>query len=366
MEAHDNLALESGQMAVMRTGFSFLLAAFALWLPATKALAAGKAVSTPDLGQSIIFPAGVSVSPDQVYARLEGYRSLTLDLYQIPPKPKEAPRPAILFVHGGSWIRGDARHAPGFDEFPSLLASLAAKNFVVASINYRLAQEAHYPAAVQDVKSAIRWLRGRAADYDIDTTRMMVWGMEAGGQIAALVGTSCGVNILEPAADAKSKAPLASDCVQGVIDWAGPVDLASWDSDAGRKPAAGGSTPLGTYLGCEPSDCAPGTVRAASPLAYLESMTPPFLIQQGAADAFVPVAQSRKLYDALQALHVPSTLVVYPDVGENFARNGAPDLATQAKVIADMEDFIAKTFPLAPAAAKAETPHPPRFKKKNK
>ncbi len=63
-------------------------------------------------------------------------------------------------------------------------------------------------------------------------------------------------------------------------------------------------------------------------------------------------AQSRALYDALQALHVPSTLVVYPEVGENFARNGTADPVTQAKVVADMEDFIAKTFPPIPAGGK--------------
>lgn len=347
----------------MRPVFAILLAALAFFL-APQTLAAATKAPPPDPAQPVIFPGGVSVSPDQVYARLDGYRPLTLDLYQVPPKPKEAPRPAIVFVHGGSWAQGDARHAPGFEDFPALLASLAAKNYVVASVNYRLAREAHFPAAVQDVKSAVRWLRSHAADYNIDTTRVMIWGMDAGGQIAALVGASCGVNVLEPAADQGSKAPLASDCVQGVIDWAGPVDLASWDPNAGRTPSAGAETVLGAYLGCEPADCAPGTVRAASPLSYLQAMTPPFFIQHGEADAVVPVAQSRKFYDALQALHVPSTLVIYPGVGENFTRNGTTDPAIQAKVIADMEDFIANTFPQPPA--KTEKARTPRARKKHR
>ena len=304
------------------------------------------------------------VSPNLVYAQIAGFRPLTLDLYQIPAKSKETARPAILFVHGGLWTKGDARHVPGFDDFPGFLASLAAKNYVVASVNYRLAGEAHFPAAVQDLKSAVRWLRTHATDYDIDTTRVMVWGAEAGGQIASLVGASCGVNVLEPTADAKSKAPMASDCVQGVIDWGGPVDLASWDSTAGHEPPPDTFTPLGTYMGCEPVDCAPGVIKAASPLSYLNNMTPAFLIQQGAADALVPVAQSRALYDALQTLHVPSTLVVYPEVGKDFSRNGAADPATQAKVIADMEDFIAKTFPPMPAAEEEKAPAPKARKKR--
>ena len=306
------------------------------------------------------------VSPNIAYAQIDGFRPLTLDLYQTPAKPKEPPRPAILFVHGGLWTKGDARHAAGFDDLPGVLAALAAKDYVVASVNYRLTGEAHYPAAVRDVKSAVRWLRTHATDYDIDTTRVMVWGAEAGGQIAAMVGASCGVNVLEPAADAKSKAPLASDCVQGVIDWAGPVDLASWEPDAGHEPAAGTPTPLGAYMGCEPIDCAPGVIKAASPLSYLDTMTPSFLIQQGATDTLVPVAQSQALYDALQTLHVPSTLVIYPGLGENFASNGTTDPATQAKVIADMDDFIAKTFPPIPIGAKTEKAPAPKPKKKRK
>lgn len=340
-------------MLILRTRFLAALAALAFCYSAAPGHAARTAPPAPGLDQSAVFPGGVIASPGRVFARIEGFRPLTLDLYQIPPKPKETARPAILFVHGGLWVSGDARSAPGFDDFPAVLAQLAAKGYVVASVDYRLAGEAHFPAAVQDAKSAVRWLRTHATDYDIDTTRVMVWGMEAGGQIAALVGTSCGVNVLEPAADATSKAALASDCVQGVIDWGGPADLIGWDPAAGRA-ATGTATPLGAYLGCEPADCAAGVVRAASPLSYLETMAPPFLIQHGAADARVPPAQSRALYDALQNLHVPSALVVYPDVGENFARNGAPDPAVNAKAIADMEDFIAKTFPAPPAPAKDE------------
>jgi acetyl esterase/lipase len=341
-----------------KTLIGALFALVALWEPAT---AAADKVAAPDINQTVAFPAGVAASRDLVYTTIEGFRPLTLDLYLTPPKPKETPRPAILFVHGGAWVGGDARHAAGFNDFPALLASLAAKGYVVASVNYRLAGEARFPAAVQDVKSAVRWLRGQAAEYDIDTTRMMVWGAEAGGQIAALVGTSCGVATLEPAADAKSKAQLASDCVEGVIDWSGPSDFASWDADAARTPDPGATTHLGAYLGCEPADCAPGVVHAASPLSYIESMSPPFLIQQGADDTVVAPAQSRKLYDALRSQHVPSELVIYPGVGQDFGKAASPDSGTDAKEVVDMEDFIAKTFPspvkaAPPKAAKAVKP----------
>jgi acetyl esterase/lipase len=341
----------------MRTGFAILLVLLA-FLP-RPGHAAGKTSappSPPNLNQAITFPNGVMVSPGLTYAQIDGFRALALDVYQVPSKPKETPRPAILFVHDGLWIKGDRSHAAGFDDFPGFLASLAAKGYVVASVDYRLSGEAHFPAAVQDVKSAIRWFRNHATDYNIDTTRVMIWGTEAGGQIAAMVGASCGVNVLEPTADAQSKAPMSSDCVQGVIDWAGPTDLTAWDTD-------NAAAPMGAYLGCEPADCAPGVVKAASPTSYLDNMTPPFLIQQGVTDTLVPLSQSRKLYEALQALHVPSTLVAYPDVGENFTRNGAEDSATHDKAIADAEDFITKTFPPAPAA-KTDKPEPSAHTKK--
>jgi acetyl esterase/lipase len=314
-------------------------------LAALSAAAAADKPAPPNLNQPVAYPGGVTAERDVPYAALDGFRPLTLDLYQPASKPKDSPRPVILFVHGGGWASGDARHLNGMEDFPATLAALAAKGYVVASVNYRLSGEAHFPAAVQDVKSAIRWLRGHAADYNIDTTRMMAWGVEAGGQIAAMVGTSCGVTTLEPAADAKSKARLASDCVEGVIDWYGPTDLASWETGAAHPPEAGAPTRLGAYLGCEPADCAPGLVRTASPLTYIGSMSPPFLIQHGSADTEVPPDQSQKLNEALKAQSVPVEISIYPGAGQDFSKDGAADAATSAKAIADMEDFITRTFP---------------------
>jgi acetyl esterase/lipase len=283
-------------------------------------------------------PTGPAPTHDVIYATLTGFRPLTLDLYLPPHKPKDFPKPLLVFVHGGNWNSGDARHGGGFDDFPGVLTALAAKGYVVAGVNYRLSGEARFPAALQDVKSAIRWLRSHADDYNIDTTRVAVWGEEAGGQIAALVGTSCGVTALEPAGDAATSS--ASDCVQAVIDWHGISDLAAMaqDSDGAPRPAP---TPEGAYLGCEPSECAAGVVHATTPMAYITSNAPPFLLQQGAHKA-VPLAQSQKLYDALQAMHIPSELVVYAD--------GDPDVAK--KSIDKIEDFLAQTFPARPVSTK--------------
>jgi acetyl esterase/lipase len=332
-------------MTMVRIGLLGLL----ILLAALPSRAAEKA---PGPEQAISLPGGVALHRDLVYARIDGFRPLTLDLYEPASKPKQAPRAVVIFVHGGGWTTGDARHLDGFDDLPGLLAGFAAKGYVVAGVNYRLASEARFPGPIQDVKAAIRWLRGRAGDYKLDTTRFLIWGAEAGGHIAAMVGASCGVAPLEPAADAKSKATLASDCVQGVVDWYGPADLASWKPEG----AESGSTRLGAHLGCEPADCAPGLVRAASPVSYISALTPPFLIQHGSADTRVPPDQSQALNTALASQHVPSEILIYPGLGADFTRDGAPDKAGREKAVSDMEAFVARLFPVA--AAETAKPKP--------
>ncbi|HWY62484.1 MAG TPA: alpha/beta hydrolase [Rhizomicrobium sp.] len=297
--------------------------------------------------QTTAFPGGVSMS-EMVYSELKGFRPLTLDLYQ--PAGKGFPRPGLIFVHGGDWKDGDSRHTGTFGDFPGLLASLAARGYVVASINYRLSGEAHFPAALQDVKTAIRWLRGHAGDYNVDETRIAIWGASAGGHLAALAGVSCGVSSLEPPTDPKDKPP--SDCVQAVIDWYGITDFETLFSDFG-KPAPD-KTAGGDFLGCEPALCPIAVARNASPLAYIEAMSPPFLIQHGAEDTTVSPQQSQKLYDALRAKDVPAELVIYPGVSHGFGSNsspGAPDPATNNLAVEKLEAFLDTAFPKKPATS---------------
>ena len=279
----------------------------------------------------------VTATFDVVYQTLKGFRPLTLDIYQ-PPR-RGYPLPLVVFVHGGGFNGGDTRHSGTFADFPAALAALAAQGYVVASVNYRLAGEARFPAALLDVKSAIRWLRGRAGEMNLDTTRVAVWGAGNGGHLAALVGTSCGVPALD-AADLDKDAPSA--CVQAVIDWYGVTDL---------KAAAGG-TDSAAFLGCEPASCPPGLARLASPLSYITVTTPPFLLQHGAADAQVPPAQSQALLAALKDKGVPAELVLYPDVGQDFARGTAPDPDTNQQALAKVGAFLVTTFPPGPIGVK--------------
>jgi acetyl esterase/lipase len=316
-----------------------------LRLPASGATPA----QPPSFGlQKISYPAGVTATFAQTYGNLRGFRPLTLDLYQ--PPVRGGGLPLLVFVHGGGWNGGDTRHAASFADFPRELAGLAARGYVVASVSYRLSGEARFPAAVQDIKAAIRWLRAHSTDLGIDPTRVAVWGDGAGGQLAALVGVTCGVTPFEP--DAKDIGEMPSDCVQAVIDMGGASDLQGLGGaapEAGDKTASSFQPPptsdAGDFLGCEPVRCPPMVTRLASPMTYISATSPPFLILHGGADTEIPASQSQKLYDALRQANVPAELMVYPGTGHNFTRAGQPDAAALSAARDRLEAFLAATFP---------------------
>src|SRR5262245_1854065 len=131
----------------------------------------------------VAFPGGVTGLPDLTYATVAGFRPLTLDLY-LPAGSVSGGAPVIIYVHGGGWTSGHTRHSGAFENWPGVLASLASKGYVVASLNYRLSSEAPSPAAEQDIKSAVRWLRASATRFGIDKRRVGIWGGSAGGQLA--------------------------------------------------------------------------------------------------------------------------------------------------------------------------------------
>ena len=263
------------------------------------------------------FPGGIVGIPDLVYATLPGFRPLHLDLYR-PADKAASTHPFVIYVHGGGWMSGHTRQSGAFANWPDVLASLAARGYVVASVEYRLTGEARFPAAEQDIKAAIRWLRANAAKYGIDKTRGLIWGASAGGQLAALTATSCGVKELEPVA---STAPIESDCVQGAVTWYGVFDFSTLAAQKGSNATAalGGADSADTrYLGCKISDCPPGVVAAASPVTYIKRGDPPMLLVHGQMDKTVPVQQSQNFYDKLHAAGVSAQLLVIPDVDHSF------------------------------------------------
>ena len=198
---------------------------------------------------------------------------------------------------------------------------LAARGYVVASLNYRLSSEAPFPAAVQDVKAAIKFLRAHSGEYGLDITRAIVWGGSAGGHLAALTATSCGVEEFEPVAPNPALAgsetiEKQNDCVQGAVTWYGIFDMSALrgthDSGDAFPPT------VARFLGCNGSVCAPETLQLASPQHFVKSDTPPFLLVHGAEDKTVDPAQSVHFNEAMKAAGASVDLVMIPGVDHSF------------------------------------------------
>ncbi|MGZ5200439.1 MAG: alpha/beta hydrolase fold domain-containing protein [Telluria sp.] len=276
-----------------------------------------------------VFAGGVRALPDLPYARAGTPHPLTLDLY-LPPGPPSTPRPLVVYVHGGDWNSGSTRASGVFANWPAALASLAARGFVVASIDYRRANEAPFPAQILDVKDAIRWLRSKAGDYGIDRARVAVWGAEAGGQLAALAAASCGAPAFErpaaavppnPAIGPGQRPPVAADesaCVQAAVVWSGVSDFFPL-----REMAAANA-----FLGCTGPVCDPQR-RLASPVTYVDANAPPFLIVHGMEDTFIPESQAARLNAIIQNRGGRSVLVLLPGVGRGFI-GATPDATAEA------------------------------------
>ena len=308
----------------------------AAWFPAT-GLAAAPVVDVPVEASpvledrfpqpSVAFGPDVESLPDIVYSVPPGFRPLRLDLYR-PRNSRSVAGglPLVVYVHGGGWQAGHTRHSGAFANWPAVLAMLASKGFVVASIEYRLSGEARFPAAIQDVKTAIRWLRWKHTELGIDPARAIIWGGSAGGQLAALAATTCGVESLAPvfmkqgSPDPQSPLVAQSDCLQGLVAWYGIFDFSN-ALLSGADAASADSAPV-KYLGCAPAACR-ATAALASPVSHLDENDPPALLIHGDLDQVVPLAQSQKFEEALRAKKVPAKLMVIKGVGHSFVGSNA-------------------------------------------
>ena len=253
----------------------------------TSAASAGTATSASAA------PPTSAVHKDLAYGRDSAAQKL--DLYL--PATGKPPYPVVVAIHGGGFISGDKA-----DVLIGPVREALGRGYAVVSVNYRLSEEATFPAAIIDVKAAIRWLRAHAGEYQLDPARFAAWGHSAGGTLAALAGTSGGVAAL---AGPDPQNADQSDRLQAVVDWYGPISFLLTDRDfrvAGirRTSAEGPQSFLSQYLGA-PLREVPGEVKAADPITYVTSDDPPTLIEHGTADGTVPYPQSQRFAKALAA-----------------------------------------------------------------
>lgn len=246
--------------------------------------------------------------------------SQTLDLY-IPDAAARHPLPLAVFVHGGGMTTGDKTNIN-----PIFLNALASAGYAVASVNYRLAPLSKFPAQIEDVKCAIRFLRDRAATYGLDGSEIFAFGTSVGGgqlvAIAALTGPRSVFDI-GPYLNQPSS-------VKAAVDIFGPANLTE----------VSGFSPTGILRVFGANSSRSDLVRA-SPTHYVVPNAPPMLIIHGVQDAKVPESQSIELYNDLAAAGDQTQLVLVQNMGHMFMQVGPKPLDPSLEQIGkDIVDFF--------------------------
>jgi acetyl esterase len=209
--------------------------------------------------------------------------ALLLDAY-VPPSTGER-RPAVVMIHGGGWRAGDK--ASWEDE----ARKLAGRGWVAFSVNYRLDEPSPFPAEVDDVQAAVRWVRARAGEYGVDTGRIAALGESAGGHLAAMLATVGGGGL-----DAGARIRVGAA-------WSPPVDLTALARSRGDGWAS-------RLMGCTLSTC-PDRLAEASPVTHVDPSDAPLYLVNS-TDELVPLSQAASMAARLKAAGVDHRLDVLP------------------------------------------------------
>ena len=249
--------------------------------------------TTSPNGNSQRLPKRTTVKKNLVYASVGG-RDLPLDLYL--PDCKE-PTPLIFWIHGGGWQSGSKKSGgPG-------LFRLLDQGYAVASVEYRLSGEAIFPAAIEDCKAAVSFLRLNASDYNLDPQRFGAWGASAGGHLVSLLGTTGDTSEFTTHPVTRS----ASSKIQAVCNWFGPSDFLRMNDFPGVIDHDAPNSPESRFIG-SPIQEVPEQTKRANPARYASVQDPPFLHIHGDRDRLVPFNQSEILHRKLLKAGGKSTL----------------------------------------------------------
>lgn len=246
-----------------------------------------------------------------------------LDLY-FPNTP--GPWHVLVYVHGGSFTAGDKRKGSGLIDIPRMVE----QGFAVAAVNYRLMPDDPFPAGLEDVKCAIRFLRAHSIEYQLETEKVGIWGGSAGGYYAALTGLTNGKSVYDTGEYMEH-----SSSVQAVVDMFGPTDLTvkfDWLQGWLLRRAFSNRSKDAEFL------------RSASPVTYVSEEAPPFLIFHGDQDSAVPLSQSQRLNDILTETGADVQLVIVENANHNFKPTGGEIQPNLMEISTQMADFFKKTL----------------------
>ncbi len=234
------------------------------------------------------------------YASIPGVdadEQTSLDLY-LPPRNVDRPLPLILWIHGGGWWKGDkgGQHA----------VYVLASRYAVASINYRLAPEATFPAQIHDCRAAVRWLRAHAAEYGLDPDRFGVYGESSGAHLALLLGLGTGSEAMEGTVGNHLD---QSSSVQAVCSFAGPTNLLTYRNSVPEDMVPGLDAIVSDLLGGSLAEV-PELAILGSPICHISVDDPPCLFVHGDKDKMVGLSQSIELYSALIEVGVHAEILI--------------------------------------------------------
>jgi acetyl esterase/lipase len=257
-----------------------------------KAQMAAAQKASPFQWQRMFTGIGAAPVPSRTltYGSADGV-NLTLDLY---PAKQPGPRPCVIVIHGGSWAEGDSR------QLPELNSRLAKDGYTVAAINYRLAPRYHNPSPVQDVQTALDYLRSHATELSIDSNTFVLLGRSAGAQIALLAAYT-----------------LKDSVIKGVVDFYGPADMV-WGYSAPANPLIMDSRKvMSDYLG-GPYPAVPQNYVNGSPIAFVTRQSVPTLLIHGQQDVLVAYEHSTRLNRKLADSGVKHFLLTLPWATHGF------------------------------------------------
>jgi acetyl esterase/lipase len=230
---------------------------------------------------------------DIVYATVNG-NDLKLDIYM--PTGVKAPV-LLVWVHGGAWRSGSKENLPKV---------FSQRGIAIASLDFRQSTEARFPAAIHDIKGAIRFLRAKASEYGYKAGRIAIGGASSGGHLAALVGVSNGNADLEGTV---GDYPKQSSRVDAILDYFGASNLTTILDQSTPYGLTVRTPALQLLLGALPQGV-PSLAKMASPVFYVDKSDPPLLIFHGDRDPQMPIDQSYELEAKYKKLNLDVHLEV--------------------------------------------------------
>ena len=252
------------------------------------------------------------IDVDYVGDRITGH---FLDIHL--PTTAKAPFPIVICIYGSAWYSNNSKATTFYN---GLGQRLLKEGFAVVSINHRSSSDSKFPAQLQDVKAAIRFIRANSDTFSLDSNFIGVTGFSSGGHLSALTGTTNntkketinGLNV--DIEGSLGRFTSSSSKVNAVVDWFGPTDFLIMDTCGSQMKHNDARSPESALIG-GPIQENKEKVALANPISYVDKLDPPFLIIHGDKDPLVPYCESERLHGKLQKEGVASEFIMVPGGG---------------------------------------------------